>query len=387
MAKRLFDPQLYFANVDPRAEKICTYLASYPWFGLQGIPTYESSIQNQKEWSAQVRRDIGSRWPRSAPKDPSVIENGLRECIDYQIRNGYEGIILPSPLTIDPSTSYDEELMWLDEGIRVARELNSDLPLYGTIALCDVCVRYIAPNENRLLEQIADSISARDVDGAYLVLEQSSEPNDTRHCADVRSLHSMLTLVHYLSKDAGLKVVVNFFGPFGLALEAAGAKIWASAWYKSLYRLRLADAITTGRAYPSFWNYKTTLDIHLENDFDRISQNGLLDHIEDITPVSQGLFEAVSAGVPTREVLAWEYRPSNVTATREHFFHSLIRAETLHSSQNFYARMDFVQDWLEGANRIKNEIVSSLGHELKTKVQHVDAWRQAFLNYRADQRV
>jgi hypothetical protein len=248
-------------------------------------------------------------------------------------------------------------------------------------------VRYTVPTENRLLDLIADSISAREVDGVYIVLEQSSEPNETRHCGDIRSLHSMLTLVHYLSRDAGLRVVVNFMGAFGLALEAAGAEKWASAWYKSLYRLRLADTLSTGRAYPLYWSYHSILDVHMESDFDILANNGKLALVYDNTPPATGLLTAAETGTPVKQVPAWAYRQSNVTAAREHFFQSAIQAENLHLLIDETDRINFVQEWLENANDSTNTVSKALGNGIKTKTQHVNAWYQAFLNYRADQRL
>lgn len=388
MDNRLFDPQLYLAGLDPiKAQRHCVNLASYPWFGIQNMPMYESTYLSQNDWKKIVKKNIGSKWPRSVPTDASVINDGVIECIEFQNRHGCEAVILPSPLTTDPVTSYEEELMWLDEGIKISEGLNNELPLFATVALSDICVRYTTPSDNRLLDLIADSISAREVDGVYIVLEQGSEPNETRHCGDVRSLHSMLTLVHYLSRDAGLRVVVNFMGAFGLALEAAGADIWASAWYKSLYRLRLPDTATTGRAYPLYWSYGSALDVHLDSDFDNLAANGNLGLIEDRTPSSKGLLAAAKSGASAKQVPAWAYRPSNVTAAREHFFQSAKQAEELHFVFDETERMDFVQAWLENANDSTMTVSQALGADIKTKTQHVNAWYQAFMDYRADQRI
>lgn len=388
MANRLFDPQLYLSTANPiKSPKVCAKLVSYPWFGVSNIPQYQSSVQSQSNWAAQVERQITSLWPNSTPIDAETIHLGIRECIELQIRKGFEAVILPSPLTTDPTTAYDEELMWLDEGLRIVQEIGTNLPIYATVALADICVRYNQPNENRLLELIADSISAREVDGVYLVLEQGAEPSDTRHCSDVRTLHSMLTLVHYLARDAGLQVVVNFMGAFGLALKAAGAKTWASGWYKSLYRLRLADLGAPGRAYPTYWNYPAILDIHLESDFDRLVSAGYLGMISDDTLATQGLLSAAREGRSVSQVPAWVYRQSNVASAREHFIRSIMRADIAQTVPDDAARVDIVNLWLDQAGSNADVIARNLGSERKTKVQHVNAWLQAFLGYRADHRV
>lgn len=388
MVNRLFDPQLYLGNVDAtRAQSFCSKLASYPWFGVSNIPSYDSGLRTQQEWAERAERDIVDLWPQATPTDPTAINSAVQECIDFQVRNDFQAIILPSPLTTDPATSYDEELAWLDEGIRIAQGDQAELPLFASVALSDLCMRYTQPSDNRLLELIADSVSARGVDGVYLVLEQASEPAETRQCCDVRSLQSMLTLVHYLSRDAGLRVIVNFMGVFGLALEAAGAEIWVSGWYKSLYRLRIADIATTGRAFPTYWSYPTILDIHMENEFDRVVAAGHLTLISDNTPAAQGLLSAANRGIPSTQVPVWTYRQSNVASAREHFFRSAIQADNAHTALRGTAMIDSVSGWLDQARNGADIVARSIGGEIRTKVQHVRAWHQAFSGYRTDHRV
>ena len=226
MKMRLFDPQLYLSGMDAyETPRHAAYLASYPWFGVEGLTEYESSQHTQSKWSQYSRTIIPSIWPGSAPDNQQVIDDGVQECIDFQLRKGCWGIILPSPLTIDPSTDYNNELRWLDAGLTYCREQNIEEPLFATIAISDLCVRYADPQDNLLLDLITDSISAREVDGVYIVLEQGSEPADSRSCSNIRSLRSVLDLVHVFSNDADLRVVVNFFGFFGF-LGFFGAKSW-----------------------------------------------------------------------------------------------------------------------------------------------------------------
>lgn len=389
MRQRRFDPQLYLAGLDPnRAARHCANLATYPWFGVSGLQEYRSAEQKQASWRKCAKEKISGIWPREAPDDPGKYRNALHECVEYQLANGYEAIILPSPLTDDPSTSYDRELAWLDEGLHCVTEARrSQIPIYATVALADVCVRRLSPKDNPLLEMIADSISAREVDGVYLVLEQGAEPGEARSCEDSRSLHSALTLVHYLAKDAEMAVSVNFFGPFGLALRAAGADLWASGWYKSTYRLRLEDKLAEGRAFPSYWNYQTALDIHLENDFDRLRVDALIPLIEDMTPASGSLLSAAQKGLSPNDVPSWRYSQSNVEAAREHFYYSAMHAEFVHSRVDGPARLDRVSAWLDQAARSTSTIAQCLGIEAKTRMIHPLAWNDAFQMYRRDQGV
>jgi len=178
-----------------------------------------------------------------------------------------------------------------------------------------------------------------------------------------------------------MRVAVNFLGPFGLACEAAGAELWASNWYKSLCRLRLADKLAGGRAYPSYWSYRAATDIHLDKDFDRLNKAGIVNQIADRTAASQGLLTAAASSVSAASVPAWRYRQSNVSAAIEHYLLSSINAEQLHNSKNDNIR-DFVEQWLRQALAYSRQITSVLDNGLQTRIEHIQAWHDAFLGYR-----
>jgi hypothetical protein len=200
-------------------------------------------------------------------------------------------------LTVDPTTDYSDELTWLDVALEYLHAQHyAEAPVFATVALADVCVRYSDPDGNALLNLILDNICARDVDGVYIIIEQGSESPTGRQCTSTRTLWSVLDLCHLLTEDCGLRVGVNFLGAFGLVCEAAGAEFWSSGWYKSTYRLRLADDLAGGRAYPLYWSLPPLLDIHLERDFDQLVQNGLLPLIADETVASEGLLQAAEQG-------------------------------------------------------------------------------------------
>ncbi len=389
MSKRLFDPQLYQAALDASAStKHCAKLATYPWFGVSGLDEYKSSAQTQAGWTRNAKQRIASIWPGRPPRDPGIIHEAVRECIDFQHRLECMAIILPSPLTVNPGTDYAEELLWLDSALSyVEKRPAPKVPVYATVALTDTCVRFLDPPENPLLDLILDTVSAREVDGVYLTLEQASEPADSRHCGSTRALQSLLHLVHHFSADCGLHVGVNFLGAFGLACEAAGAEFWASGWYKSVYRFRLADKIAGGRAYPSYWTYPAALDVHLEKDLDALRKAGLLARIGDKTIASSGLLLAAEQGQIVTNVPAWAYRQANITAAKEHFLLSSVQAERLHSQYSGSARRNFAEKWLLEATRFSGEIAETIDRDRRTKTSHVQAWKDAFVAYRRDHKV
>lgn len=191
--RRLFDPQLYMAGLDPnQSGKVCTKLASYPWFGIKDISEYDSNIQSQNEWSHIVEQQINQCWRRNVlnpQNDSKNIEDAIRMCIDFQLNIGCEAIILPSPLTYDFSTNYSDELFWLDKGLQYIKSRSEiSIPVYATIALNDNCLRYSDPQANSLLKLIYDSVGAREPDGIYFVVEQGNEPDDTKHISNTRVL-------------------------------------------------------------------------------------------------------------------------------------------------------------------------------------------------------
>lgn len=392
LGNRFFDPQLYMAGLDPnQSGETCAILASYSWFGVDGLIEYESDQQSQSAWRRGTLEKITEKWPRNPINsniNPDMVRDVVRDCIDFQIQLGCSGIILPSPLTYDPGTNYSEELFWLDTGINYVRSrADLNIPVFATIALADNCVRYSDPIANPLLDTILDSVGAREVDGVYLVIEQGSESNESRHISNTRLLWSALHLVHTFKNDIGFRVGVNFFGAFGLALEAAGAEFWASGWYKSVYRLRIADKLKGGRAFPSLWSNSSVVDINLESDFDALATAGIVGDVADVSSVSDGLFRAAASGVPTRSVPSWEYRQSNVTAAQDHYMTLIVQAERQHSVFSGKDRLDFVENWLiEAANKVE-KMNAVLGQRRKTKIEHVQSWLDSFRLYRRDHNV
>jgi hypothetical protein len=389
LANRLFDPQLYLAPLDSAvAPDHCTKLASYPWFGIN-TSQYQSAQQNQREWMSSTSSNIKELWTGCAPSATESVQIYAREAIELQQQIGCCGIILPSPLTIEPSTNYQQELLWLDSGIDYYRSLQySDIPLYATIALSDLCIRFLEPQDNPLLELILDVVSARRVDGVYIVVEQASERDDERHIANSRVLRSILHLIHSFSKDAELDVGVNFVGAFGLACKAAGAKWWSSNWYKSLYRLRIADKASGGRTFPSFWSHVAASDIHLDTHFDAILGSRQFHLIKDITNASNGLIEAAQKGQSSKNVPAWTYRQSNVAATIEHYLSSIISKDAeLEYLDTEVSKLDYTEKWLMNASLNCDKIDSILCNSSITKTKHVRAWHEAFCSYRRDHKV
>lgn len=383
MQTLVFDPQLYMATLSPnQARKQCVRLSSYPWFGVK-LPPYDSSQQRQKDWKDAAEVQISALWPGKPPTEDSKIDDAVREAVDFQVKIGCATIVLPSPLTDDPATNYDVELNWLDRGLAYCRSSGVTLPIYATVALADLCVRYADPTSNALLDAILDAVSARGVHGAYIVIEQGGEPSDSRQCATKRTVWSTLHLAYLLRADCNVTSLVNFMGSAGLLASATSDGGWASGWYKSLHRLRFADQAESGRAYPMYWAHPCAIDIHLEQDFDNAVVAGLLPAISDPTGASAGLLSAASKGIKVNQVPPWRFQQSNVDTAAEHFFMSSVEADRrLRAISTLTGRLDHVEQWLTDAMARCRSLGSALGGNAKTRMNHVTGWLDALRAHR-----
>lgn len=390
LSTRFFDPQLYMATINAyECSDDCVKLSSYPWFGTKNVQDYESKELNQKQWKDNAKNTILDSWIGDTPSSPNSVREMVKDCIDFQCQLGCCGIILPSPLTFDFGTDYSLELLWLDLGLEYARSADIKLPLFATVAISDSCLRLQDPTSNQLIQLVLDAVSAREVDGVYLLIEQGNERQDTRYIANSRTLQSALYITHVCANVCRLRVITNFFGPFGLVLEAAGAEAWASDWYKSLVRFRLGDIPkpATAISWPSFWSYPLISDINLESEFETLVNLGFLSRIIDRTPASESLFRGISSGASVSQIVDWRYSKANVAAAMEHYELSAIRAERMHSNYSGTERLDHVEKWLGDAVNLASQVRSVLRQPIKTKLDHVFAWRDAFINYRRSQSV
>src|SRR5207248_89204 len=139
------------------------------------LSSFDSSQQTQAQWRAQAQSAVAESWLGATPTDPAEIEETIRLCVDIEMNVGCEALLLPSPLTTNPTTNYSAELQWLDSGLEIAARTVPDFPRIVTIAISDTCLRGMRPGENALLDAIVDQVTARAPEGAYLVLEQANE--------------------------------------------------------------------------------------------------------------------------------------------------------------------------------------------------------------------
>ena len=67
---KMFDPQLYLAGLSGgESAKICARLASYPWFGIEGVPDFNSGEQKRTQWQQALQEFVRDNWRGSAPEE------------------------------------------------------------------------------------------------------------------------------------------------------------------------------------------------------------------------------------------------------------------------------------------------------------------------------
>jgi hypothetical protein len=372
----LFDPQVYLSSLQPeQCRSVCANLVSYPWFVAEDASEFDSKKQRQREWKKAAREEVVSLW-RPPQADRKSIERAVNACTELQLRMQCEALILPSPLTRNPSTDYSLELEWLDVGIERAKALSVSQPILATIAISDTCLSGIAPLENALLETIVDQVSARPVDGAYFVLEQANERGYS--CVNEDTIGSVLRAISDLKTGGLRKLVVSYCGLAGLAALCVGADAWVSGWRRSERRLQLKDMEDqTARAFSAYYSHQLAAEINVQKDLPRILGAELLDALADETEESRPLLASMRQ--TGRPPINWTGQ--NIKAARTHFMTAVIRETALVSGlPDDAARRAYASNWLAGATALaaKLTVVGNLNE--RTEISHQRRWRDALKN-------
>jgi hypothetical protein len=385
---RLFDPQLYLAGLSAdRSPGAIVKLSSYGWFPTPGVPLYDSSVHGkQSDWTAAFQREILGSWKGHAVRGANEIMAASRTAVQLQLELECDKIILPSPLTNTLTTNYTEELAWLDAGLEVCLELRVHKPIYATIAISDVALRGLDPQANNLLSLITDQVSARNVSGAYIVIEQASE--DGYACGDENTLLSLLLLVDDLTRGANLQAIVNYVGGFGAVATAAGAEIWSSGYYLGQRKLRLSEFEVeeddVRLAYPRYHSLALAGDIGVRDNLEQLVRDGFGRKVLSKTGASEPLHEALTQGVAVDQVPAWAYRPSNITAAAAHYNDTVAKLGSLLDRLTRSERVELVHKWLTRSVEIANELrTAGFRSSRTTELSHQQAWLRAYERWMA----
>lgn len=414
LSNLLFDPQLYCLDLNPSTNtNMCWKLSTYPWFGIQlpkdakyhkdilkgpqpNVPhDVEKDRKEAKKTRFQYKKNfLENKWEENLPKSPRKIEFAVEESIQFQNSLNTSAIIIPSPLTTVKSTDYVKEDLWLRIGKEICKDKGITKQKFATIAISDVCLSPFTDKTKRFLDMILDLISSKDYNGIYVVLEQSKESNSTRYISKKDTLLGLLYLVYNASKIPDFKIIVNFIGPYGLALRAVGADIWATNWYKGLVRFRLGDEkISPISNTPSqkYWSTPLAMDIDVQtfkkdpnkkNDFNKLVMAGFLDEISDITQESIPLIE-FSKMYPEKTHVNWQ---TSINPSINHYLLSLKNQEKIISDPSIN-KIEYVYNWLLNAKNLVENISIKLGKDFSSQKEHVANWCDAFSEFRQDQKV
>jgi hypothetical protein len=378
---RLYDPQLYLAGLDRNvASATVATLATHPWFGSHSVPQYDSDKHGSiKEYKDAHETDLIKSWRGTPLTKSAEIAEAIRASVEYQLQIGCEGVILPSPLTTMSAPEYRLETKWLDIGVDVVRELRTVVPVYATIALSDNLLRGIDPFKHSLVHTITSQIASRaELTGAYIVVEQTAETGYACTSCDV--LTAMLVIADDLNRGAGRQIITNYLGSFGAVMSAAGAGIWASGYYRSQRRLRLADyEEKVAMAMPRMFSLGLIGDVGLANDLLNAHVNGLGKRVLlPSTDQTESLMQALELGTFPQSVPQWEYRQSNLTAAAAHYLsihESISRSlDSLESDR----RTDFVHRWLKRAAKLAGDLSGIGVNGQYSDIAHQRPWLDAY---------
>ena len=379
---RLFDPQLYLSSLDPNvAAKSVVNLASWPWFCPGVVPDYDSDTHTSvKNWKDMHGDALLRSWPNCMPSDPQQIADAARAAVKTQLELGCEMIILPVPLTTIATRQFATETQWIDAGIEACRALKVRIPVLATVAISDTVLRGVEPAQNPLLHAISNQLSARpELAGAYILPEMASENGYV--CTSRDTLLSLLLLTDDLVRGAGKTALVNYVGTFGTVASAVGASIWASGYYRSQRRLKLADfEDQIARAMPRYQSLRLAGDIGLQEDIERAyAQYG--DRLLTDTKDGLTLTRALASG--TYPPAEWEYAQSNITAAAGHYNEVAYKFGQL-ATQTPERRIDTVQRWLEGSVQWVGKLQQiGVTASAQTELTHQAVWLNAFEGWRS----
>ena len=380
----LLDPQLYLASLNAvDCTKVCANLASFPWFGINEMPAFESGQQTRTQWNQTMREQVIQQWPGREPTD-AAIEEACRTAIETQIAIACTHVILPSPLITEREDEAQRQAEWLDTALRVCGELDVSQPILATVALYDGVINDAAFAPAGFLDTIVDQVTAREgLDGVYIVVAQSAfeHPFST----PVKTYKAYAHLAKAFSGVGYDAVITNFADAFGLVCTAFGATAMASGQSQSLRRLSVLDFKDSGggRAIPYFYSHKVIADLATETDLDNIVAKRLLKRVEDVTTYSQSLMtELAKVGPPkgsARNLPPWAESQNNLTTAHRHLVCRLATEQAKLVKLGAQPRLDAVRYWLESSTANMLFVKERLKPEtLKGCVASSDAWLTVF---------
>lgn len=345
----LIDPQLYLCGLDAKkCKKVCGRLATFPWFQVPNIPTFDSGTTKRRDWDKQVRKAVSKNWPRESPSGSDIYDSCL-SALEFQLRLSCTHLILPSPLVAEREDEAESQAVWLDEALEASYELEVAQPLLATVALSDTTINDEAFSENGFLDTIVDQVTSREgIDGVYIVIMQSQKNHPFESRLDVCKAY------YYLSErfsEHYETVLTNFADVFGLVCFAAGASSFATGQSHALRRLCIQNFLdeSFGMSLPHFYSHASIAEPLSEADLDLLTARNLLRRIQDSTKYSSSLMRELKSGGTAANLPAWAENQNNTSAAFKHFITRLAKEGATLNQLDLDDRYDHIQNWLDSA--------------------------------------
>ena len=377
--KKLLDPQLYVATVDPALDPdIVARLAAYPWFHGGAVPKYKSGEHGTRtEWKKKHKSSLISKWTRTVPTTPDAIRKAARAAVEFQLKLGCDGILLAVPLTTIADLTLQAELDWIEAGIQACADLKVQCPVYATVALSEA-VLHVPALKNPIIHSFSNHVASRpELAGAYIVLEQTEPSSYFWNSKD--PLMALLILVDDLVRGAGKKVVVNYVGTFGIVAKAVGAEIWSSGYYLMQRRFSLKGM--TGIARPRYHSLALAGDIGVKEDLARIRNAGLADKLMTPTSADAVLRTALAHGKDLDSVPEWKYSPNNTSAAQEHYLQIVSDVGDKLESMSPVQRREWTMNWLTEAVKLVDVVEQKELVGMATDTSHQKVWLDVFTDW------
>lgn len=360
-AWKLFDPQLYLAGLaGDESAKICARLASYPWFGIDGVPEFDSGQQGRLDWQKQMQDFVAANWPAVAPDDEKRAECAT-SAVAFQADLGCTHILAPSPLIAEREDEAESCALWIDAALDAAAELETGQPVIATVAVSEGVLNDTSFNEGGFLDTVVDQVTSRGgLGGVYIVVSQIQPRHPLAAPSSVTR-----TYAHLASAFANFGfefVFVNFADVFGAACLGLGGTGFATGKSQAMRRLCLASMLDDGGGFPlpHLYSHRSVAEFLSEREMEAIAQRNLLDRVRDMTPHSQDLFQALSAGRDISNLATWAESRNNVAAAAKHFISRMISEGSAFSQLSVDGRLARVISWLESAEARQDAIIDGL---------------------------
>lgn len=347
---QLFDPQLYLAGLEASERtKACARLATYPWFGVTGLPDFDSGSVSLTRWQSRIQELIGRRWPGTAPTG-DAIPTAARSAVEFQAERGCTHIILPTPLIAEREDEAQAQGEWIDAGLEAAQDIDVGQPIVATVALSEGVLNDSAFDRGGFLDTIVDQVSSRDgVIGAYIVVAQLQSHHPLHLPESVSRAYAHLTRAFV---GCGYDFVfVNFADTFGVACVGLGASGFATGPSQSLRRLSLAGFQDDGGGtpLPRLYSHPVIGEFLPERELSVLADKGHLSLVKDSTVHSGDLFSALERTGSAERVAAWVESRNNVAAATKHFIARMIAEGTYYARRTPEHRAARASRWLTEA--------------------------------------